>query len=64
MAVGASVSSVQITTKEWDTRDAAAVYRLSASLDPVSVDFTDGYWRVHRELEASGRIDSRGPGLS
>ncbi len=56
VAVGTSVSSVQITTREWDTRDAAAMYRLSASLEPESVDFTDGYWHVHRELEAAGRL--------
>ena len=57
VAIGANVASLQVTTSEWSTREAAAVYRLSPAFDPVSVDFTDGYWRVHRELEASGRLD-------
>jgi hypothetical protein len=57
VAIGANVASLRVTTSEWSTRDAAAMYRLSPAFDPVSVDFTDGYWRVHRQLEASGRLE-------
>ena len=57
VSVNVSGTSIQIATREWDTRDVAVFYRLSPSFEPESVDFSDGYWTVHHTLEGEGRID-------
>jgi len=57
LSIGQVGSTYEVSTAEWHTSGVQAIYRLSPSFAPESVNYSDSVWTVHRSLEAEGRVD-------